>query len=106
MSRKYDYMPWNQHIYEVVENDFRPYEGQIKTLKQLAFLMKQKGYRKHGKYYIYPTERQLKNAWDELVHEGIVVTKKEYEDFRTIEKIRNRNVVRDKKTGRFLKWIR
>ena len=97
----------DEHFRTVVIQDFKTMD--VKSLKQLAFLMRGKNYHVIGKYpkmrAEYPTEPQLKNAWDILKKQGVV--DENYDEYRSIENIKDRKkrIVRDKKTGRILKWI-
>lgn len=106
MKSKYEYMAWDEHVNEVVITDLKGYSGQIKSIKHLATIMRQRQTIKGGGKHFYPTENQLKNSWDSLRKESIIL-EKEYGEFRNIELFegRKKRVVRDKKTGRFLKWI-
>lgn len=106
MKSKYEYMAWDENVNEVVITDLKKYDGKISSIKQLAVIMRQRQTIKGSGKSFYPTENQLKNSWDALRKESLIL-EKSYGDFRSIELFKGykKRVVRDKKTGRFLKWI-
>jgi len=103
MRRKDVYEPMNEYL-DVIQNTL-----DIKTKEQLSIVMRQMGFHKkkdiHKQtHFVKPSELQLDYAWRYLKEKQTVYIPMEYEKIELFKK-RKKRVVRDKRTGRFRKWI-
>ena len=79
----------------------------VKTKTQLQLLMRDAGLHDKKGRNLMPSDLQLSYAWDYVKREGRPVIAYVPREYETIVRFRRfkRSVVRDKRTGRFVKWL-
>lgn len=101
MSRRDPYDSFNHQIDVILS------KTDVKNKSQLTLLMQQAGLHDVKGRNLKPSELQLDVAWDYLKSHGRPVVQYLPRKYEVIVKLRNRkrSVVRNKKTGRFVKWL-